>query len=416
MIKALWLCNIVLPEFSQEFNIKRSNFGGWITGMLHGLSSTREVDISLCFPIRDVNRLRDGVCNGHAYYSFLCDMSSVECKAEMVEAFEKILDQSKPDIVHIWGTEYVHTLAMLKACEKRELLDRTVINIQGLVSIYARHYMSGIPESYVRLKDVNGISINSGRLDFEKRGMNEVESIKLAKYVIGRTDWDRACAEAINPDVNYHSCGEILRDIFYDNIGVWNHEDCQKHRIFVSQAPYPIKGFHYLLRALPIVVRKYPDTVVYVASTDILGAENLTAYARYLKDLINEHGLEKHVTFIGSINEQQMLEQYRMANVFVSASTIENSSNSVCEAMLVGTPVVASYVGGMGNIVSDKKTGFLYPCEDVEMLAYYIGQIFDNRMDVCAKFSKEAVHRMKEICSLDKNVRDTLTAYVKVID
>lgn len=414
-MKALWLCNIVLPEFSQEFNLKKNNFGGWITGMLHGLEKTGEVDISLCFPIKDEQRLRNGICNGHRYYSFLCDFQTSECKEETIKTFENILKDCKPDIVHIWGTEYVHTLAMLKACEKRGILDKAVINIQGLVSVCARHYMADIPENYRKLQNANGTSIRSGQSDFENRGICEVESIRMVKHVIGRTDWDRACAEAINPDVSYHYCGEILRDIFYRNIGVWKYETCHKHSIFVSQASYPIKGFHYLLQALPIVIRKYSDMHVYVAGTNIMEVDEPTAYAKYVIEVMDKYNLHDYVSFMGNIDEKRMLEQYINANVFVSPSAIENSSNSVCEAMLVGTPVVASYVGGTGNIIEDKKTGYLYPCREIEMLAYYICELFENKKDICTQFSSKSVTHIKEKCMPKKNIENTLKCYKDLV-
>ena len=56
---------------------------------------------------------------------------------------------------------------------------------------------------------------------FEERGKCEVESIKMIRHIIGRTDWDRACVEAINSDIHYHTCNEVLRDSFYNNIGKW---------------------------------------------------------------------------------------------------------------------------------------------------------------------------------------------------
>ena len=104
-MKILWLCNIVLPDFSQEFGIKKNPFGGWMTGMLHELEKREDMDISLCFPIFDSKRLKDGRYNGHEYYTFLCDMDTVTYSVEMVETFERILKKSRPDIVHIWGTE-----------------------------------------------------------------------------------------------------------------------------------------------------------------------------------------------------------------------------------------------------------------------------------------------------------------------
>jgi glycosyltransferase involved in cell wall biosynthesis len=380
MKKILWLCNMVLPDFSHEFGIKKNNFGGWMTGLLHGLENVGEINISLCFPIMDRNRVKDGKCNGHNYYTFLCDINALSYNEELIEVFEKILDKSAPDIVHIWGTEYPHTTAMILACKRKKILGRVVINIQGLVSICARHYLSGIPEEYKFWKGENGLSMDEERSIFEERGKCEVESIKMIRHIIGRTDWDRACVEAINSDIHYHTCNEVLRDSFYNNIGKWTYEECQKHSIFVSQASYPIKGFHYLLEALPNVIRKFPDTHIYVAGPKFLSAEIKNPYSYYIEMLMRKYNLTEKILFLGNLNEEQMIHQYLKANVFVLSSSIENSPNSLKEARILGVPSITSFVGGTYCGVSRRENTFFYPYDEPEVLAYYICKIFQNRI------------------------------------
>jgi len=410
MIKILWLCNIVLPDFSDEFDIKKNPYGGWMTGMLHQLEKREDVNICLCFPIFDSNRRKDGISNGHEYYSFLCDMDAETYSTEMVEAFEKILEKSGPDIVHIWGTEYSHTGAMLQACNAKGILSRAIVNIQGLVSVCSKHYLSGLPEEIQKLKCDSGMSIEEEKLLFEKHGKCEIESIRMVKHVIGRTDWDRACVEAINPRVNYYFCNEILRDIFYEEAGTWRYEECQKFSIFVSQASYPIKGFHYLLEALPIVIGRFPDTQVYVAGTDILGGLNEKPYASYLKKLIEQFDLVNHISFLGNLNEVQMIQQYKKANVFLSASTIENESNSLSESKILGVPSIASFVGGVCNRINTCVDGFLYPHDEPALMAYYICKIFENKNDLCTQFSKNSVRRVLE----ENNPQQTAECNVQI--
>lgn len=60
------------------------------------------------------------------------------------------------------------------------------------------------------------------------------------------------------------------------------------------------------------------------------------------------------------LEEKQMVQQYLSANVFVLASAV-NSPNSLNEAMITGTPCIASYVGGIGNRMRMGEDGFLYP-------------------------------------------------------
>lgn len=319
-----------------------------------------------------------------------------------------------PNVVHIWGTEYSHTVAMLRACVNRGILDRVVVNIQGLMSACARNYLSGIPEEYRKLKLDNVASIEEEKRVFEGHGRCEIESIKMSKHVIGRTDWDRSSVEAINPAIEYHFCNEILRDRFYEEAGTWRYEKCQKYTIFVSQASYPVKGFHYLLEALPVVIRRFPNTRVYVAGTNILSGIHENPYGLYLYNLIKQFDLISHIYFLGSLNEEQMIKQYKDANVFVCPSTIENSSNSLKEARIIGVPSVISYVGGSYSGVLFGENGFLYPHNEPNLMAYYICKLLENKDDLCTRFSENSVKAILEENNPEKVAECTVMIYEEI--
>ena len=53
----------------------------------------------------------------------------------------QIVSEAQPDIIHIWGTEYSHTLAMMNVSESMGIIDKVLISIQGLTSIIAQHYL-----------------------------------------------------------------------------------------------------------------------------------------------------------------------------------------------------------------------------------------------------------------------------------
>jgi glycosyltransferase involved in cell wall biosynthesis len=71
-----------------------------------------------------------------------------------------------------------------------------------------------------------------------------------------------------------------------------------------------------------------------------------------------------------------MKQAFLSAHLYVMPSSIENSSNSLCEAQLLGVPTIASYVGGTPSLVEDKKTGYLYRYEEYEMLANIVMNLF----------------------------------------
>ena len=239
---------------------------------------------------------------------------------------------------------------------------------------------------------------------FVKAGKYEEMALKKCKNVIGRTDWDRACVYQINPTAEYFFNNETLRPQFYN--GQWNVNNCERHSVFISQGNYPIKGLHFAIEGLGIVKKEFPDLKVYVAGGDIVSHEKMkpkwrrNAYSNYLIDLIEKNKLQDCIVFCGMLTEENMKKRFLRSNVFVSPSTIENSPNSVGEAMILGVPIVSSDVGGVKDMLNHKEEGFIYQLDAPYMLAYYISQIFrvDNvanaiseraRVKACKTHSQE---------------------------
>lgn len=140
---------------------------------------------------------------------------------------------------------------------------------------------------------------------------------------------------------------------------------------------------HQVLKAMPFILRHYPDTSIRIAGADITKSSTLSeklrlsGYGRYIKRLINKNALEDKVTFTGSLNGEQMKQEYLRTNVFVCPSTIENSPNSLGEAQILGTPCIASYVGGIPDMMKGNEEN-LYRFEEVEMLAEKVCRVFAN--------------------------------------
>lgn len=412
-MRVLWLCNIILPEFEPEFPTLSYPFGGWMSGLFRQLVNKSEIELGICMPVYDYFMLKSGTKDNCKYYTFLSGDDVVFWEV-MMERFNEILTDFQPDVIHIFGTEYLHASAMAEACEMLSLLDKTVIHIQGLVSVCAKHYYAGIPEEYISLRSGAFPTIEEDRDLFARRGTLEIPLLKKVTHVVGRTDWDKACVTQANPNVNYYFCNEILRDVFYERAGQWALSKCERYSIFVSQASYPIKGLHCLLRALPIVLERHPGTHVYIAGNNPINTEyGMTSYGYYLNDLITQMHLEGYISFLGPLWEAEMAERFLYSNVFVSASSVENTSNSVCEAMLLGVPVVSSYVGGISNVLNDKTDGFFYPYDAEYMLAYYICRIFENA-GLAEKISKNATKNMRVITDREINTSRNIEIYKKI--
>lgn len=384
-MKILWLTNIALPEASSLMKEEPSPFGGWFVSAATTLAEQEGWGLSIAFPKKGVNKVLELKGKWIKYYVFPhinnnVDMLNLQDDKHLTE----ILDQSAPNIVHIFGTENAHTLAMVNACQQKNIT--AVISIQGLVSIYAKHYMACLPPSIQNrftfrdfLKQDN---LKQQQKKFVERGKLEIEALQKVKHIIGRTTWDKACAYQINPDAQYHFCNETLRDEFYKH--TWDINHCERYSIFVSQGSYPIKGLHFMLEAMPFILKRFPDAKLYIGGQNINKSDTLkeklkiSSYGKYIKELIDRYNLAENVIFTGILNEQKMCEQYLKSHVFVSPSSIENSPNSLGEAMILGVPCVASDVGGVTDLLKHKEEGFVYQVDAPYMLAHYVYEIFSS--------------------------------------
>lgn len=391
-MNVLWVCNNILPDFADEFGVNWNFGAGWATGLLHAFFYVPEYKIGLCFPIIDEERMKNAEHMGCKYYSFHMSMNYREYDDSMKNEFKEIIEDFQPDIVHIWGTERNHARAALDACCELGLGNHVLVYIQGIASLMSLHYATGVPQSVIEEKNNDDIvEIREEINQFHRWGLSEEHVFQKAKYATGRTEWDKAYVKAVNQDVNYLPCNEILRDAFYTCSEFWTIKRCKKFTIFVSQAHYPLKGLHFLIKAMPMILKKYPDTKVRIGGVNPTVPNKkgkVPIYGKYLNHLFQEYGLADKFHFLGTLRENDMVMEYLNANVYVLPSTIDNSPNSIAEAMMLGTPTVASYVGGVPSIVEHGKTGFLYPFDEYYMLAHYITRLFED--DVLAeKISKE---------------------------
>lgn len=380
-MRVLWITNIIFPYPASMLGINAPTGGGWMLSSAKSISESSSIDMAVA-TVYSGNKLLRYKNNRIQYYLLpLYGKTNTLYHKSTEKLWKQVSADFCPDIVHIHGTEFPHGLAFLRACPNI----KTVISIQGLVSVISRFYYTGISVSEIisniTFRDIIRFdTIFRQKAKLVARGKIEIETIANASYIIGRTSWDKAHVLAINPKVNYYACNETLRSAFYNTI--WNYDNCEKHSIFVSQAWYPIKGLHQLLKAMPIVLRQYKDAKIYVAGNDITRSSRITeklrlsGYGKYIRSLIMKHKLYNKVIFTGVLDEQAMRDQYLKSNLFICPSAIENSPNSLGEAQLLGVPYIASYVGGIPDLICEQNMNSLYRYEEIEQLAVKICEKF----------------------------------------
>lgn len=380
-MKILWFTNLPLKEISNEIGIPAHKGGGWMDSLAKLLSNTNEVELSVLSFYSGVD-YQEKKINQINY--FLIPNSFLREPYKLNSLYAKLIDKYNFEVVHIHGTEYKHGLNFLKTF--RHI--KSIVSIQGLVEIYARYFYAGLKlrtllvfSSLIEILKQN--TFYHQKRSFIERGKSEREYFRYANIILGRTSWDYTHSKSINKNIQYITLNETLREEFYSGKN-WNVNNKQDHVIFVSQASYPIKGFHILLNAVSMILDQFPKIRIRVAGENFVREETILDklkitgywYGKYIKYLIDQYKI--NVEFIGVCDSGEMVNEYLNAHVVICPSSIENSPNSIGEAQILGVPVIASFVGGIPDMIIHQKTGLLYRFEEVEMLAHYISQIFLN--------------------------------------
>lgn len=425
-MKVLWVCNIMPPIIGQYLGKECSVKEGWISGILMRMMKEKEeVELGICYPVEDVSEegKKEVVINDDkkiVCYGFAEDTVHPENYGGdgLEKRIGEIIRDYNPEVLHVFGTEFGHSLAAVKSFGNPK---HTLVGIQGVISECAKEYMADLPldvQEQVSFRDwLKKDSMKQQQEKFFIRGEREKEVLKLCGNVTGRTDFDKEATKNINPQVKYFFMNETVRGEFYE--GQWKYENCKKHSIFFSQADYPLKGFHYLLQALQIVKEKYPDVTVNVAGNSLVNYATLkdkikiSAYGRYLRKLIKKLDMEDKITFLGKLSAEEMKQQYLNCHTFVCASSLENSPNSVGEAMLLGTPVVASYTGGIPSMVDHEKEGLLFEKGNVKALAEAIIRTWEDK-EMVDVMTNEARARARKTHNADENYEALMGMYREI--
>ena len=420
MMKILWVTNTIFPELSRALGKSVPVVGGWMYGLADDLTK-RGVSLNVA-TARPKMKSHKCTIEGTNYFLLHGEKPITDYDKTLEEQWKKLIEEVSPDIVHIHGTEYAHGLALMKACPNL----RYVISIQGMTSIISRYYYAGITLKEIikniTFRDIlKGDGIVSSKKQFKSRGEKiEMNYLKLANDIVGRTEWDHDHIKTVNPNANYHFCDESLRDNFYTS-RKWDIASKNDYSLFLSQASYPIKGLHKVLEAMHLLKDEFPTIKVRVAGNDILKNKNgikeklkLKGYGKYIGSLIKKYNLQGSVEFTGFLEEEDMIQEYLNSHIFVSPSSIENGSNSIGEGQILGVPCIASYVGGVPNTVTHHETGLLYRFEEVEMLAQSIKRIFENET-LAKKLSKNGIEVASARHNRKNNTDQMLSIYHKIM-
>ena len=124
---------------------------------------------------------------------------------------------------------------------------------------------------------------------------------------------------------------------------------------------------------------------------DIVGAGSLRLD---LENLSGRLGLHDRVTFHGAVSDDELLQAYRRADVFVMPGTAELQSLATLEAMAAGRPVVAADAMALPHLVADGDNGYLYQPADIDGLSSALVRLLDD-LPLRRRMGERSLHKAR---------------------
>lgn len=220
------------------------------------------------------------------------------------------------------------------------------------------------------------------RIDGECRVMDLVDQIIAATPAeYAQLHWlygaDMSKVSIISPGVDLERFSPIPKHIAKGLVGIPAHH---KNILYAGRVE-PLKGIDTLLKAMSLMKKHCPELAKNVCVCIIGGdpwAETPDAEMARLKEMRLELGVENLVTFLGAKDQDILPNYYAAAEMVVMPSHYESFGMVALEAMAMGTPVIASEVGGLAFLVRDGENGFLVPSRDPEALAERIFTLLND--------------------------------------
>jgi glycosyltransferase involved in cell wall biosynthesis len=135
---------------------------------------------------------------------------------------------------------------------------------------------------------------------------------------------------------------------------------------------------------------------------------------QYINEIIGSNHKRKmgihEVELLGYVNEEKLLELYQRASIFVTPSLEEEFGIVNLEALSCETPVVASEVGGIGEIIKNDVNGLLVPPNDPEKLADAVRKLLKDK-DLREKYGRNGRRMIKAHFSWDSITKKLIRIY-----
>jgi len=420
-MKILWFANTPCGA-TEKLTGKPVFGGGWLYALSEELVKHEDVELHIAFywgaavdaftykgiTYHPILLEGDGNKWGRLVNRFIAARSN-KIDMKMLPRLMDVVNDVKPDLIHIHGSE--NNFGMVAS---KTLPCPVVMSIQGLLSLYIYIYFRGYTKQEISKNEglrekllMSGISMKEK--SFRRRGAMEREFFKNIPNIIGRTFWDKAGSLALNPNRRYYEVGEIMRPEFFS--AVWDKKEFSKPFVIsttISTGYYKgLETVYHTAKVLKNAGFQFEWQVIGLSENDLL--------ARLSEKQVGKKAKELNIHLLGRKSAGEMVKFMTAADLFVQVSHIENSPNSLGEAMLLGMPIIATFAGGTASMLENNVDGRLVQDGEPYSLA---GMIMEMAADyeqakVFGEHARQTAtnrHNPEHVCG------QLLTAYNKIIE
>jgi len=280
---------------------------------------------------------------------------------EDLERSFAVYQQVQPDLVFVFGTE--NPFGLLSDHIKVPV----VISIQAVLNGLVNHLFDGLTllelvREFFSRSTLTGNGLYHKWWSRKKSAYIEKKIYRQVQYFCGRTNWDRSWQIHLNPQGRYFHVDRVLRRIFYES--TWDPTAADDQRIFSLTGNAAFKGGSTLVRAMVKLKSMGFDQL----QLHLGGVDKDSMVGKNITNIINRYELQNQVHLLGRLEGEQIIMEMQVANLFVFPSHLDNSPNSLAEAMMMGMPCIASNAGGIPSMIKDGEEGLVYPHDDINSL------------------------------------------------
>ena len=293
------------------------------------------------------------------------------CENKVIKGALKVVEEVQPQIIHVWGNEWPYGL--IAAYTNIPV----VVHIQGSIipynnALYPPGYniynliLSGWNNPLYLWRLWKRTNKAKSRLRMEKKVWDVV------KNYMGRTEWDRALVNILCPHANYFHVNEALRPAFINSEYQWRIKTRKKIKLFTTGMNSFWKGPDMLLKTAKILISLNIDFEWYVAG------EMNNIIRKTVEKKEKSTFEQNNVHILGFLKPEELINQLCDTTIYVHCAYIENSPNSICEALYLGVPVISTNVGGISSLINNGDDGILLPSNDPWQMANSIIELSNN--------------------------------------